>query len=83
MLEPRQLIFKTSSKELEAYLDQMIIDMDKATILSELTKSGEITIFRRSASWEKAFKLYNEAHNTHKSPSCGSCFREVSKWLQN
>jgi hypothetical protein len=57
--------------------------MDKATILAELTKSGEITVFRRSPMWEKAFDAYNLVHpNDKKSPSCGHCFRAVSAWLK-
>jgi hypothetical protein len=56
--------------------------MDKSSILSELTKSGEVSIFRRSPTWEKAFKLYNDTHKTNKNPSCGSCFREVLAWLR-
>lgn len=57
--------------------------MDKASILSELTKSGEISVFRRSTTWEKAFKLYNDTNKSSKSPSCGSCFRDVLAWLRN
>lgn len=56
--------------------------MDKTTILAELTNSGEISVFRRSPTWEKAFKLYNDTHKTHKNPNCGSCFRDVLAWLR-
>lgn len=56
--------------------------MDKASILSELTKTGEVSVFRRSDNWEKAFKLYNSVHNTHKTMNCGSCFRDVLAWLR-
>lgn len=56
--------------------------MDKASILNELTKSGEVLIFRRSPTWEKAFKLYNDTNKSHKNMNCGSCFREVLAWLR-
>lgn len=56
--------------------------MDKTTILAELTNSGEISVFRRSPTWEKAFKLYNDTHKTHKNANCGSCFRDVLAWLR-
>lgn len=56
--------------------------MDKASILNELTKSGEISVFRRSNTWEKAFKLYNDTTKSHKNMNCGSCFREVLAWLR-
>lgn len=57
--------------------------MSKAEILADLTKSGEISVFRRSPTWEKAFKLYNDTNKTHKNPSCGSCFRDVLAWLKS
>lgn len=56
--------------------------MDKASILAELTKSGEISVFRRSPTWEKAFKLYNDTMKSHKNMNCGSCFRDVLAWLR-
>lgn len=57
--------------------------MDKQTILSELTKTGEINVHRRSANWEKAFKLYKDTTGRHKSMSCGTCYKEVKGWLQS
>ncbi len=56
--------------------------MSKAEILAELTTNGQISVFRRSPSWEKAFDLYNKQNNTHKNPNCGSCFRDVLAWLR-
>lgn len=56
--------------------------MDKASTLQELIANGQITVFRRSTSWEKAFDLYNKEHKTSLRPSCGSCFRMVSDWLK-
>ncbi len=57
--------------------------MDKASILAELTRTGEISVFRRSANWEQAFKLHNEATKSHKNMNCGSCFRDVLAWLRS
>ncbi len=57
--------------------------MDKASILSELTKTGEVSVFRRSDNWEKAFKLYNDTTKSHKNMNCGSCFRDVLAWLRS
>lgn len=56
--------------------------MGKVEILAELTANGQITIFRRSPSWEKAFDLYNKVHSSRKNPNCGSCFRDVLAWLR-
>lgn len=56
--------------------------MDKASILAELTKSGEISVFRRSPTWEKAFELYNKTTGERLSPNCSSCFKKVSAWLR-
>ena len=56
--------------------------MSKAEILSALTASGEVSVFRRTLTWEKAFELYNTANKTSKRPSCGSCFRDVLSWLR-
>lgn len=57
--------------------------MDKASILSALNSSGEVSNFRRSPNWEKAFKLYNDTHSSHKNMNCGSCFRDVLAWLKS
>ena len=56
--------------------------MNKTEILADLTKSGEVSVFRRSPTWEKAFKLYNDTNKGHKNMNCGSCFREVLSWLR-
>lgn len=56
--------------------------MTKQDILSELTKTGEVSVFRRSDNWEKAFKLYNDTTKSHKNMNCGSCFRDVLAWLR-
>lgn len=56
--------------------------MTKQEILSELKTNGQISVFRRSPSWEKAFKLYNDTTKGHKNMNCGSCYREVLSWLQ-
>lgn len=57
--------------------------MDKQAILAVLTASGEINIFSATENWRKAFELYNKTHGGHKSPNCGSCFRDVKAWLQS
>jgi len=57
--------------------------MSKQEILAELTANGQVSVFRRSPSWEKAFELYNKVHGVRKNPSCGSCFREVLAWLRS
>ena len=57
--------------------------MDKATVLAALNASGEISVFRRSRNWEIAFDLHNKTTGKHKSPNCGSCFREVKAWLES
>lgn len=57
--------------------------MDKASILNALTDSGEVNTFRRSANWEKAFKLYNDTNKSHKHMNCGTCFRDVLAWLRS
>lgn len=56
--------------------------MTKAEILAELKRSGEISLFRRSPTWEKAFELHNKTTGQHKKMSCGSCYRDVIAWLQ-
>ena len=57
--------------------------MSKSDILDELRANGQISVFRRSPSWEKAFKLYNEIHKTHRNMNCGTCFKDVEKWLRS
>lgn len=57
--------------------------MTKAELLQALIASGEINVFRRSPTWEKAFDLHNKTTGKHKSPNCGSCFRDVKVWLEN
>ncbi len=56
--------------------------MSKSEILAELTANGQISVFRRSPSWEKAFELYNKQNNTRRNLNCGSCFRDVLAWLK-
>ena len=58
------------------------LDM-KGQILAELIANGNISVFRRSPSWEKAFKLYNDTNKTHKNMNCGTCFRDVLAWLRS
>lgn len=55
--------------------------MDKASILAELRANGQIDVFRRSPSWEKAFNLYKSVNGGHKNMNCGSCFKDVKDWL--
>ena len=55
----------------------------KGQILAELIANGNISVFRRSPSWEKAFKLYNDTNKTHKNMNCGTCFRDVLAWLRS
>jgi hypothetical protein len=57
--------------------------MDKAQLLAELTANGNISVLRRSPSWEKAFDVYNKLHGTNLRPSCGTCFRTVLQWLRS
>lgn len=57
--------------------------MGKAEILNALNASGEISVFRRSPNWEKAFKLYNDTHSTRRNLNCGSCYRDVLAWLKS
>lgn len=58
--------------------------MTKSEILAELTRTGEVSRFSRTQTWEKAFNLYNENNpRDKKSPNCGHCFRTVLGWLQN
>lgn len=56
--------------------------MDKQTILNELTANGQISVFRRSPSWEKAFNLYQQKTGHRKSMDCGTCFRDILSWLR-
>jgi len=55
--------------------------MSKVEILAELRANGQIDIFRRSPSWEKAFDLYKKEKGGHKNMNCGSCYGDVKKWL--
>jgi hypothetical protein len=57
--------------------------MGKAEILAELTANGQVSVFRRSFSWEKAFELYNKENKAHKNMNCGTCFRDVLTWLRS
>lgn len=57
--------------------------MDKQMILAELTTNGNVSVFRRSQSWEKAFELYNKENKSHKNMNCGTCFRDVLTWLRS
>lgn len=57
--------------------------MTKAEILSELKANGNVSKFQQTPSWDKAFKLYNDANpNDRKNMRCGSCYRSVLKWLE-
>jgi hypothetical protein len=55
--------------------------MGKTEILAELRANGEIDVFRRSPSWQKAFDLYKKEVGGHKSLNCGSCYKDVKEWL--
>jgi hypothetical protein len=60
--------------------------MDKAEILAELRRTGQLDNRRRSPEWMKAFDLYNSqvAHRANKlNPSCGSCYNKLKAWLQS
>lgn len=58
--------------------------MDKAAILAELKRTGQIDSRRRSPEWMKAFDLYNSIHPHNKlNPSCGSCYAKLRKWLMS
>lgn len=58
--------------------------MDKATILAELKRTGQIDSSRRSPEWIKAFELYNSQNPRNKlNPSCGSCYRKLRTWLMS
>lgn len=57
--------------------------MSKQEILNALNASGEVSNFRRTANWEKAFEMYNTAHGSRRSMNCGSCYRDVLQWLKS
>lgn len=58
--------------------------MTKAEVLQALQSSGEIGRFAHTQTWDKAFKLFNEANpNDKKSPRCGTCYKHVLRWLQH
>lgn len=57
--------------------------MTKTEILGALTASGEVSVFRRSANWEKAFDLHNKTTGKHKNMNCGTCFKDVLAWLRS
>lgn len=56
--------------------------MDKGTILAELKKNGNISVFQRTPTWEKAFDLYNAQNRGKLKPNCSLCFRKVKTWLE-
>lgn len=57
--------------------------MEKAQILAELTANGQVSSFRSTPSWQKAFDAYNAAHpSNRKRMGCGSCYRDVLAWLK-
>jgi len=58
--------------------------MDKAAILAELKRTGQIDARRRSPEWQKAFDLHNSTFPHNKlNPSCGSCYAKLRKWLMS
>ncbi len=58
--------------------------MDKASVYAQLVATTEINTFRHTQLWDRAFKLYNEAHpKDQKQPTCGSCYKYVKAWLQS
>lgn len=56
--------------------------MSKAEALQAVTNEGSIGKFSRTPAWEAAFNAFNAAHGKNLRPSCGSCFREVLRWMQ-
>lgn len=56
--------------------------MTKQELLNELTKSGEVSVFRATPTWRMAFDKHNSETKKHKSPHCGSCFKDILEWLK-
>lgn len=55
----------------------------KQEILKELETTGNISVFRESPAWRKAFEAYKVANpGSHKHFGCGSCYRDVLSWLR-
>lgn len=57
--------------------------MTKQEILTELTNSGQISAFRRSSVWDKAFNLYNANSKPKLSQGCTTCYKKVLAWLRS
>lgn len=55
--------------------------MTNKEALAAVTAEGSIGKFSRTPAWEKAFNAFNAAHGKNLRPSCGSCFREVLRWM--
>lgn len=57
--------------------------MTKQEILAELTNSGQVSAFRRSPGWDKAFNEYNAVNKPKLSQGCTSCYKKVLAWLRS